>query len=171
MTRSRRSVLGTGGAFLAGLLTPAAVRAEQVTEIAMRGNADGSDVWYDPIGLHIAPGRTIRWTNRDPGNAHTATAYHPRNGGHPCRIPAAAPPWDSDYLLPGETFSVTFQVEGVYDYFCVPHEHAGMVGRIVVGRPDRRATEGQGAEPIPEIALRAFPAIDAIMRKGVVRRS
>ena len=30
---------------------------------------------------------------------------------------------------------MTFTVEGVYDYYCVPHEHAGMVGRIVVGTP------------------------------------
>ena len=28
-----------------------------------------------------------------------------------------------------------FTVTGVYDYFCIPHEEAGMVGRIIVGSP------------------------------------
>ena len=48
----------------------------------MQGNADGSKVWFDPIGVLVQPGQTIRWTNRDPGNAHTTTAYHPKNFGH-----------------------------------------------------------------------------------------
>ena len=101
----------------------------------MRGKADGSHVWFDPIGLHVQPGQTVRWTNRDPGNSHTVTSYHPDIFERPLRIPAGAKPWNSDYLLPNESFSQTFTVEGVYDYYCVPHEHAGMVGRIVVGAP------------------------------------
>ena len=58
------------------------------------------------------------------------------------RIPEGAAPWHSDYLLPGERFEATLAAEGVYDYFRVPHELAGMVGRIVVGRPI-----GPGARP------------------------
>ena len=78
-------------------------------------------------------GQTVRWTNRDSGNSHTVTSYHPEIFERPLRIPAGAEPWNSDYLLPNESFSMTFTIEGVYDYYCVPHEHAGMVGRIVVG--------------------------------------
>jgi hypothetical protein len=67
-------------------------------------------------------------------------------------------------------------VEGVYDFYCVPHEHAGMVGRIIVGQPGRSSatsvsTQAAGGEPIPEIALQAFPSIDEIMRQGIVRRA
>ena len=69
--------------------------------------------------------------------------------------------------LPNETFSVTLTVEGVYDYFCIPHEHAGMVGRIIVGRPaGPRVQPLEGA--VPEPARRAFPSIEEIMRRGVV---
>ena len=46
------------------------------------------------------PGQTVRWTNRDRGNSHTVTAYHPENFERPLRIPAGARPWNSDYLLP-----------------------------------------------------------------------
>lgn len=140
----------------------------------MQGNKDGSQVWFDPIGLHLQPGATVRWTNLDRGNSHTATAYHPHNFERPLRIPEAAEPWNSDYLLPGESFSVTLTVEGVYDFFCIPHEHAGMVGRIVVGRPlgppPATGTGATGGEPVPEAALRAFPEVEEIMRQTRVRR-
>jgi plastocyanin len=161
VTTTRRRVLRIGGVILAGLAGTAPGRAGGAAEIAMRGNEDGSDVWYDPIGLHVRPGQTIRWTNHDAGNAHTATAYHPHNAGRPDRIPEGAAPWDSDYLLPGESFAVTLLVEGVYDYFCIPHEQAGMVGRIVVGSPPV-ASEAAGS---------LFPSVGQILREGSVRRS
>ncbi len=171
---SRRNILRIGGGLLAGLSLPGPSDADETVEIRMQGNADGSRVWFDPIGLHIRPGQTLRWINTDPGNSHTATAYHPRNFERPLRIPEGAEPWNSDYLLPQESFSVTPVVEGVYDYFCVPHEHAGMVGRIVVGQPGRFPADSvrapSGGEPIPEIALQAFPSVDEIMRRGIVRR-
>lgn len=165
-----------GGGFLAGLACPRLPLAAEPVEIRMLGNADGSDVWFDPVGLRIRPGQAIRWINTDRGNAHTATAYHPRNFEHPLRIPDRAEPWNSDYLLPDETFSVTLTVEGVYDFFCIPHEHAGMVGRIVVGHPvgpkgDGVASQTGRAEAIPEAALRAFPSIEEIMRRGIIQRS
>lgn len=171
---SRRHILRIGGGLLAGLALPRPPLAAEAVEIRMQGNADGSQVWFNPIGLRIKPGQTIRWVNLDPGNSHTATAYHPKNFERPLRIPEGAEPWNSDYLLPNESFSVTLKDEGVYDFFCVPHEHAGMVGRIIVGEPDRSSidsgpAQAAGGEPIPEIALRAFPSVDEIMRRGIVR--
>jgi plastocyanin len=172
---SRRHVLRIGGGLLAGLAGPRFPLAREAVEIRMQGNTDGSHVWFDPIGLRVEPGQTIRWVNLDPGNSHTATAYHPKNFERPLRIPEGAEPWNSDYLLPNETFSVTVSVEGVYDFFCVPHEHAGMVGRIIVGEPGRSpagglSAQGTGGEPIPEIALRALPSVDEIMRRGIIKR-
>ncbi|PSP69167.1 halocyanin, partial [Halobacteriales archaeon QH_9_66_26] len=32
----------------------------------------------------------------------------------------------------GETFEVTFDVPGTYDYFCIPHERAGMQDEFTV---------------------------------------
>lgn len=104
-----------------------------------------------------------------------------RNDRHSLRIPDRAEPWDSHFLVnPGSHFEVTLTVPGVYDYFCMPHEVADMVGRIVVGRP-----EGPGAlpfdyvtgrpgtaewRPVPSAAQKAFPSVSAIMRQRVVRR-
>jgi plastocyanin len=32
----------------------------------------------------------------------------------------------------GDTFDVTFEQPGTYEYYCIPHESAGMKGTIVV---------------------------------------
>ena len=87
-------------------------------------------------------------------------------------MPKSAKSWNSDYLLPIETFSVTFDGEGVYDYYCIPHEHAGMVGRIIVGEPEPHGwTEITGAEgDLPMEALNAFPNVEEILSKEIVRR-
>jgi hypothetical protein len=64
----------------------------------------------------------------------------------------------------------------VYDYFCMPHELAGMVGRILVvpGGDDEPclrepAAASEGLRTVPAAALDAFPAIEEIRRAGVVR--
>lgn len=170
---NRRRVLGMGGGMIAVLsLPPWLVRADVVVDIAMMGRPDGSEVWFDPAGIRVRPGQTLRWTNRDAGNAHTATAYHPVNFDRQRRIPRDAKPWDSNYLLPGEAFSATLNAPGVYDYYCVPHEQAGMVGRIIVDapNPDDGIGEAGADDGLPEAALKAFPSVEEIMSQGVVRR-
>lgn len=179
---TRRSFLTAGGLALASLAVPAVLRAARPLEIRMLSTPRGEEAWFDPIGLRIEPGQTVRWIMASPGNPHSTTAYHPRNANHSLRMPEAAVPWDSGFLVnPGDTFEVTPTVEGVYDYFCLPHEAAGMVGRIVVGRPGgpgalpfdyfagRRAT--QTWIPVPEAARAAFPSVAAIVAAGAVRRS
>jgi hypothetical protein len=36
----------------------------------------------------------------------------------------------------GATFEHTFETEGVYHYYCIPHESLGMLGSVIVGEPD-----------------------------------
>ena len=179
---TRRDFLAAGGLALASLAVPVVVRAARLVEIQMRSSPRGEEVWFDPIGVRIEPGQTVRWIMASPGNPHTTTAYHPRNANHSLRIPEAAAPWDSGFLVkPGDAFEVTLIVEGVYDYFCLPHEAAGMVGRIVVGRPSGPGAlpfdyfTGRAATPawipIPEAARAAFPSVAAIVADGAVRRT
>lgn len=175
---TRRPLLGAGLG-LAGVLLPGWMRASfaaEPIEIRMISDVSGSTVHFDPIGIRVAPGQRIRW--RCIANVHTTTAYHPKNMKHSLRIPNAAQPWDSGYLLPGQTFEVTLTVEGVYDFFCLPHEMAGMVGRIIVGQPVGPGTlpfdyfrNQAGAEnwlPVPKPAQEAFPSVAEIMAQGTV---
>ncbi|EYD74241.1 Halocyanin [Rubellimicrobium mesophilum DSM 19309] len=165
---TRRHLLARGGGGLAALAAPRLVRAAGTEVLGMRGSARGERVWFAPQGLAVAPGTTLRWTNRDPGNSHTTTAYHPDLYGRPLRIPEGATPWDSGLLLPDESFEVTLERPGVYDYYCQPHEMAGMVGRIVVGQPGDPGWEEASADPgdLPDMALMAFPTVEAILAAG-----
>jgi len=184
---TRREFIRAGGAALTGLLIPKPARLEtyssarsvEVVEIYMKSDPLGSEVWFDPIGVHIKPGQTVRWIVTE--NVHTTTAYHPENDMHSLRIPKGATPWNSGFLVnKGDHFDVTLTVEGVYDYYCMPHEEAGMVGRIVVGK-----TGGPGAMPfdyfknqqgtsnwkqVPLAAQKAFPSVDMIVKQKIVRK-
>jgi plastocyanin len=177
---TRRAALRAGGLLLAGFAAPRGVRPARagVVEIRLRSDVLGTHVWFDPVGVLVEPGQSVRWVNE--ANVHTATAYHPANDNHALRIPEAAEPWDSGYLVePGDGFEVTLTVPGVYDYFCAPHEMAGMVGRIIVGQPGGPGTlpfdyfaddpAAQDWRPVPETAQATFPPIEVIMSKGVVR--
>jgi len=94
--------------------------------------ADGGK-HYAPHVVWIEQGGSVTW-ELESGD-HTATAYHPDND-RPLRIPEAARSWDSGLLSDdGATFERGFEVEGVYDYVCTPHEDVGMVGTIIVGSP------------------------------------
>jgi plastocyanin len=178
---TRRDLLRAGGLWLAGLTPPAVAKAASVVEIRMQSDDRGGEVWFDPIGVRIEPGQTVRWIMASPGNPHTTTAYHPRNANHSLRIPRGAQPWDSGFLLnPGDRFEVTLTAEGVYDYFCLPHEAAGMVGRLVVGRPGGPGSlpfdyfagrpDTTDWRPVPEAARRVFPTVEEILKRTRVRR-
>ena len=179
MIISRRTLITSGGLLLAGLAQGRIARAHSAAvEIAMNSNEDGSKVWFDPIGLLVHPGSTIRWMIM--ANVHSVAAYHPDNDLHSLRIPEKAKPWNSDFLVnPGDHFEVTLNEPGVYDYFCLPHEQAGMVGRIIVA-----SASGPGTLPfdyfksltpvpdwqdVPEAAQKNFPSVEKILKEGVVR--
>lgn len=163
----RRFLLGAGGGLLLAAILPRLAAADEALEIGMSGTPTGSDVWFRPRGLLLRPGQAVRWVNRDTGNVHTTTAYHPANG-KPLRIPTGAKPWHSDYLLPGQSFTVMFDMPGVYDYFCLPHEHAGMVGRIVVGDASVAYPYADTDAQLPPAAVAGFPDVAAILKQGRV---
>ncbi|MCZ0964484.1 cupredoxin domain-containing protein [Paracoccus benzoatiresistens] len=169
---NRRMLITWGVALLwAAQVRPRRATAAGPLMIEMKGSLRGEKVWFVPLGLAVDPGAMIRFVNRDAGNSHTATAYHPDILDRPQRIPNGAQPWDSDLLLPDEAFEITLTVPGVYDLYCQPHEHAGMVARIVVGRPGQDpGWQGPPAEAgdLPEAALAAFPPVDDILAQGAV---
>jgi plastocyanin len=175
---TRRAFLLAGGLALAGLAAPRRGPAATPVEIHMRATARGERVWFDPIGIAVPRGTTVRWIVEH--DVHTTTAYHPANQDHSLRIPDGARPWDSGFLVEnGAHFEVTLTVEGVYDYYCLPHEEAGMVGRIVVGRPGgpgalpfdyfKSKPGTSGWRPVPTAARQAFPSVATIVKQKVVR--
>lgn len=171
MSLGRRRLLALGGGGIAALaLAGRAGGTPPVEVVEMRGSPRGEHVGFAPVGLALAPGTRLRFVNRDAGNSHTATTYHPAILDRQRRIPSAAAPWDSGLLMPEESFDVTVTAPGIYDLYCQPHEHAGMVMRLAVGRPGDPGWEGpaQPSDDLPEEALAAFPSVEAILATGRV---
>ena len=122
---------------------------------------EDSEYFFDPIGLFVEPGTTVTWNNAS--GSHSSTAYaESLDAADVTRIPEGAEPWNSEILSEeGATFEHTFEAEGTYDYFCIPHKQLGMVGRIVVGQPGGPAEEGS----VPDGEL---PASQDIVDQGSI---
>ncbi len=102
------------------------------TEVSMI-TEDGS-YHFDPHVARVNVGGTVTFVNES--GSHSATAYHSDND-QPQLVPDGAASWDSGLLSKqGATFEHTFETEGVYHYYCTPHETLGMIGTIIVGEPD-----------------------------------
>ena len=96
--------------------------------------ADDGEAHFGPHVTRVEAEGTVTWVLES--GSHTATAYRPDNG-QPRLVPDGTEPWDSGMLSEeGETFEHTFETEGVYHYYCAPHETGGMIGSVIVGEPD-----------------------------------
>jgi len=93
--------------------------------------------YFEPSGLYVEPGDTVRFLAVSPH--HTVTAYHPLQG-KPQRVPDGVEPFSSPMIPVGQSWEYTFTTPGVYDVWCGPHEQYGMVMRIVVGEATGPAT-------------------------------
>ena len=86
---------------------------------------------FQPAQLTVAPGTTVRWTNRT-GADHTVTrctsaacpGTGPGTGGDPA--------FNSGVLTPTKTFSLILHRTGTYNYYCMIHGFAVMHGTVTV---------------------------------------
>lgn len=144
--RTRRQFLGTLGSGVATMVAVSGSAGAQETPTISMGNN-----YFDPVGLAVEPGTTVRFEIDD--GSHSATAYAER-------IPSEAASFDSDTISQGG-FEHTFDTPGTYDYYCIPHKSMGMTGRIVVGDPGGPAEN----TPIPDGDV---PASGEIVAKGTI---
>lgn len=156
------TVVGIAGCSTPGDGTGTTTTTTAGTSHRVEMRTEGMDYLFDPIGLLVQPGDTVEFVNVS--GSHSSTAYHPDNAGHELRIPEGADLWDSGILSSG-SFEVTFEVPGTYDYYCIPHEQLGMVGRIVCGEPG-----GPGEEGFPPVnpSSGKFPDSQTIVDQGTV---
>lgn len=90
----------------------------------------GEDARFNPVVMQVQPGDVIMFEVLE--GLHTVTSYHPENR-RPLRIPTSARSFDSGMLNEGDRWFLKIEEEGVYDYFCIPHERLGHAGRIISG--------------------------------------
>lgn len=86
------------------------------------------DARFEPREVSVNPGDVIRFNVLE--GLHTVTAYHPDNRRE-LRIPPGAASFDSGALTAGDTWFLKITQTGEYNYFCMPHERMGHVGKII----------------------------------------
>jgi plastocyanin len=139
------SVGGVGATALAGCLGPSLSTSEY--DVGMQSNAfvpEPAVEGADTPTFEASVGDTVVWANTGSRN-HTVTAYDdgvPEGAeffasGDFDDEAAAREAWQNNLdgggiVAPGATYEHTFEVPGDYYYFCIPHESAGMLGKIVV---------------------------------------
>lgn len=150
------SVAGIG-AVAAGAATPARAQEGSTRTVEMT-----DDLVFDPDEIAVTPGTTVVWENVG-SIGHSVTAYEEdlpadaeffASGGFEtedaARSAYSAGDPDSGDIAGGETYEYTFETEGTYPYFCIPHESVGMLGTIEVSE-DAGATEGASGPVIPQV--------------------
>lgn len=122
----RRAAVGV--ALAAGMAAGLGAAAAQDTVII--GMTD--DLEFEPRGVTISAGDTVEWRNTS-SVPHTATG-DPDEAANTANVqlPQGAQPFDSGMIPAGASYSHTFEVPGRYQYVCLPHEAAGMIGEIIV---------------------------------------
>lgn len=76
---------------------------------------------FEPPVLQIEEGASVMFKATDRGHNSEANSD---------MIPEGVEPWKGKI---NEDIEITFDVPGVYGYYCTPHQSAGMVGLILVG--------------------------------------
>lgn len=110
-----------------GATSPAGTIVEMTDDLAFR-----------PETVELTAGETVTWINVG-SYPHTVTAYEaeiPEGGEYFAsggfESERAARVESGGYVEEGESYAHRFDAEGVYEYYCIPHEHAGMVGTVTV---------------------------------------
>ena len=94
---------------------------------------------FDPATITIKQGENVTWVNES-DEAHTVTAYADEipegasyfASGGASNEEEARDSLSEGLIQSGDSFDVTFEEPGTYEYYCFPHENAGMKGTIVV---------------------------------------
>ena len=137
---------------------PVSPQHEVTLEIRPR-DAPIPEFVFEPTGLYVESGDTVRFSYESPH--HTVTAYHPAFGYVP-RVPEGVPPFSAPALPEGGYWLYTFEQEGVYEMHCAPHEIFGHAMRLVVG-----SASGPAADPLPDLcAAEATAAADETTTEG-----
>lgn len=113
-------------------------RGEATVTVSVGVEGNGGPYAFDPPALRVDPGTTVvfEWAS----DTHNVL---------PESIPDGAD-WQGHEPLEdaGVTYEHTFEVEGIYTYYCDPHRPLGMKGALVVG--DRGASPaGGGGSSVP----------------------
>ena len=113
-------VIGFIGAVFAFVFFTNLAYGADMTIDMLNKDADGNKMVYSKEVAEVAVGDTITWL--------------PASKGHNVEIIAAPEGFDIPKKSKiSKEASITFDVPGIYYYWCTPHKGMGMIGLVVVG--------------------------------------
>jgi halocyanin-like protein len=96
---------------------------QESVEVEVGAQGNGGTFAYAPPAVRVSPGTTVtfNWTS----NTHNVLVEDQPDGGG----------WEGHEPIEntGFTYEHTFEMPGVYTYYCEPHLSLGMKGAVVVG--------------------------------------
>ena len=97
--------------------------SKSVSAVILGIDGDNS---YSPEPIEIESGQTVTWVNGD-------TISHTVTSGQDGDLDEGTL-FDSDAIIPNQSYSLTFDSPGEFDYYCI--YHPTMVGEVIVNGPD-----------------------------------
>lgn len=138
----RRFLVGVGTVGVSGLAGCSGVSGSGSDSGADDYDVGMTAVAFDPAEITVSAGEEVVWQNTS-SRGHTVTAYEDSipekaayfaSGGYEDERTAREEFGNGlgGVIDGGGTYAHTFEVPGTYEYVCIPHEQAGMVGTVVV---------------------------------------
>lgn len=119
--RHSLAMLGLGAAALAARPSGLFAQGRIHSVVSHNRTPGGEQMAFAPAVLQIAPGDSLRFTHADRG--HNVQTYD-----------EMLPPGASGFSgAINEEIEVTFEAEGIYGFYCRPHQAMGMIGFVLVG--------------------------------------
>lgn len=155
---TRRHLLLAGAAASVFTFDPTGVVAQtKPVVIAHNRTAEGAQMAFTPAVTRIMPATTVQFTHADRG--HNFQSFDNM-------LPAGAAVFEGAI---GEELDITFTDEGIYGYFCKPHQMMGMIGYVLVGDFTRNLDAVRSASAAlrgPMMASRVAAYMDEINAIG-----
>jgi len=95
---------------------------QDTATVMVGAQGNGGNLAYGPPAIHVDNGATVQFEWTGEGGTHNVVS----DGDGPLDSGSAVD-------TTGVEYEHTFEEDGIYKYYCVPHEGLGMKGAIVVG--------------------------------------
>ena len=88
------------------------IQADVIIPIKVsRPGCDIEDICYIPPNIVVEKGKSVTWLNEDSSFHSVTSGFYPEPSGL----------FDSGHLDPYQSYTLSFDEYGVYDYFCTLH--------------------------------------------------
>ena len=88
------------------------IKADVIIPIKVsRPGCDVDDICYIPPNIVVEKGKSVTWLNEDSSFHSVTSGFYPEPSGL----------FDSGHLDPYESYTLSFDEFGTYDYFCTLH--------------------------------------------------